>query len=405
MIYSTQEASSNKTEQRDFMLAIKALLQDQKDAKGDEHGDRTKEIPRETSRHKISNNTIRNPGSDADRSDPPATLGINSQNQASLDPHVVELKPQLQGPESSAPIFAVQSPKSPPGTTKDRKDSPSEHGPDRVRPRGRGVRPELPEPKLRMGIHLFLLKPVVENYFDKVELTWLLQNFQMRESAIQRYLDYKGYQERVNVLDMFHMLHPYEKKILDGVIFGIDMRTEGSLLSLTRTKTTICHRDITFTDVPGLQFVVRRERQIPDAVPQSFPEPPVSFHGPVSFHEPVSFLERPRHRPEFRRAYDVRSPIREERAREWKPMYADQSSQDDVAEDEVEQPSTRLSGHRSRVAIEDRVRYEPARRRATVSSSSEDDGWDGDQELVSLPEQDENTAIDDMLKRYTTLFD
>ena len=39
MIYSNQEASLDKTEQRDFMLAIKALLQDQKDAKRDENHD------------------------------------------------------------------------------------------------------------------------------------------------------------------------------------------------------------------------------------------------------------------------------------------------------------------------------------------------------------------------------
>ena len=44
------------------------------------------------------------------------------------------------------------------------------------------------------------------------------------------------------------------------------MSTEGSLLSLERTRTTICHRDITFTNVPGLQFVVSREPRYPDGV-------------------------------------------------------------------------------------------------------------------------------------------
>ena len=36
------------------MLAIKALLQEQKDAKRDENYDQTKEIPRETSRHNVA---------------------------------------------------------------------------------------------------------------------------------------------------------------------------------------------------------------------------------------------------------------------------------------------------------------------------------------------------------------
>ena len=405
------------------MLAIKALLQDQKDAKRDEHHDRTKEIPWETTRHKVSNNTTRSPGSDVDKPDPPAILGINSQNQAPLDPRVSGLKLPRQGPESSAPICGVQSPKSPRGTTKDRKGPPSEHGPERVRYRGKVVRPDLPEPKLRMGIHVFLLKPVVENFFDKVELTWLLQNIPMRESAIYRYLNQQNY-EGNDVFDMLHILHPYEKKILGGVMFGIDMSTEGSLLSLKRTETTICHRDITFRDVPGLQFVVRREDRIPDAVPPNIPEPPVSPPG----------WERPRTQRECRRradsagelrlaSYDPSSyRIRDERARGRETMYPvesgapSQSRQDDAVEDEEGWQYTRnishhSRAHRLRAAIymdEDRYSSPRSVGHASVSSDFEDQGYsdiEADQERMSLPEQDEDAVIDDMLKRYTTLFD
>ena len=417
MIYSNQEASLDKTEQRDFMLAIKALLQDQKDVKRDEHHDRTKETLRGTSRHKISNDTARSPRSDADKSDPPATLRINSQNQVPLDPSVSESKLQPQGPESSAPLCAVQSPDSRPGTTNDKKDRPSENDPERVRPRERVVRPDPPEPNLGFGIHLFLIKPVVENFFDKVELTWLLQHVKMRDSAIYDYLSEQTY-ERKYVFDMLHTLHPYEKNILDGVIFGIDMSTEGSLLSLERTKTTICHRDITFTNVPGLQFVVRRERQYPDEVTIIGPQ---RLSARERTRESRREHARPREEPRIV-SMDASYPIAgRQKARA--DTYGlgggapSQSPQDDIVIiDEVGRPSasrrTHSRIHRSRAATyyseDDRPPPPQSREDASDSSGLEDQGYsdiEAEQEPTSLPEQDEDVVIDEMLKKYTTLFD
>ena len=396
MIHSNQEASLDKTEQRDFMLAIKALLQDQKDVKRDEHHDQTKETPRGTSRPKISNHTARSPGSDADKSNPPATLGINSQNQVPLDPSVSESKLQLQGPESSAPLCAVQSPDSRPGTTSDKKDRPSENDPERVRPGERVVRPDPPEPNLGFGIHLFLIKPVVENFFDKVELTWLLQHVKMRESAIHNYLNQQEYGIN-DVFDMLHTLHPYEKNILDGVIFGIDMSTEGSLLSLERTKTTICHRDITFTNVLGLQFVVRRERQYPDGVTIIRPQHASTRASKYHLHGAGARARSSRHG--------------------LKGGAPSQSREDDIVIlDEVEQPRARRRRrsrrHHSRAATyyseDDRPPPPQSREDASDSSGLEDQGYsdiEAEQEPTSLPEQDEDVVIDEMLKKYTTLFD
>ena len=422
MIYSNQEASLNKTEQRDFMLAIKALLQDQKEAKRDEHHDLTKEILRETSGQEISNTAKRSLSSAADKSDPPATVRTKSQNQAPLDPRASESKRQLRDLESSASIAAVQSPGSPPGTTNYRRDQPRDDNPAiQVRPRPRVVCPDLPEPKLRMGIHLFLLKPVVENFFDKVELTWLLQNIQMRESAIHGYLNQQNY-ERNDVFDMLQILHPYEQKILDGVIFGVDMSTEGSLLSLKRTKTTIRHRDITFTDVPGLQFVVRREDRIPDAVPPNIPEPPRSSPR-------MSSRRRPSRPGRYHYSDDSDSESEYEPVRErtrprrefwWQREDPAEESRNDVVENEgwpcvirrrSRSRAHRSREHRSRAASEPHdPRCQPVRniRRAWASSDSEDlavRGFVDRQEPMSLPGQDEDAVIDDMLKRYTTLFD
>lgn len=420
MIYSNQEASIDKTEQRDFVLAIKALLQDQRDAKGGEDHDPTEEIPRETSGQEISNTAKSSLGSDADKSDPPATIRINSQNKVPLNPPPSESKRQIQDLESSASIAAVQSPGPPPGTTNYRRDQPRENVPDfQGQPRGRVVRSNLTEPKLRIGMHLFLLKPVVENFFDKVELTWLLQNIHMRDSAIDRYLSEQEY-ERNDVFDMLHTLHPYETKILDGVIFGIDMRTEGSLLSLKRTKTTICHRDITFTDVPGLQFVVFREPQSSDEVTTIVTSPPRMQYRREHWHQRAR--SRSSRRPRVV-SYDATYPIRQDMARERAGTYdhgggaPSQWRHDDVV-DEMEQPSARGGRSFSRAPIgvafelvdsdEDRYPQARHRRHAIVSSGSEDQGYSDAEEIqesASLPEQDEDAVIDDMLKRYTTVFD
>ena len=129
---------------------------------------------------------------------------------------------------------------------------------------------------------------------------------------------------------MLHKLHPYEEKILGGVIFGIDMSTEGSLLSLKRTQTTTYHRDITFKDVPGLQFVVGREDRIPDAVPLNVREPSVS---------PPSIAPHPgAGRPGLDRAHTFPTPPTHERARGRETMYPvesgapSQSRQDAIVE-------------------------------------------------------------------------
>ena len=239
----------------------------------------------------------------------------------------------------------------------------------------------------------------------------------MRESAIHNYLNQQEY-GRNDVFDMLHTLHPYEKNILDGVIFGIDMSTEGSLLSLERTKTTICHRDITFTNVPGLQFVVRRERQYPDGVTII---PPQRLSTRAWTRESRREHVSPRGDPRLV-SIDASYPIRGERQTARADTYGgrggapSQSREDDIVIlDEVEQPSAsrrRPRSHRSRAATyySEDDRPPPPQFIEVVNDSSglEDQGYsdiEAEQEPTSLPEQDEDVVIDDMLKKYTTIFD
>lgn len=109
-------------------------------------------------------------------------------------------------------------------------------------------------PKFDMELNLFLLKPVVKDYFDKVELSWSIHNTRMQPLAIRKQIANNEQEGIPSVVEMLHNLHAYEQAMVD---LEISKYPEGSVLSLRRTKTDIQHRDMTFKAIPGLQFVVQ----------------------------------------------------------------------------------------------------------------------------------------------------
>lgn len=127
----------------------------------------------------------------------------------------------------------------------------------------------LPE-EVMTELQLFLLKPMVKDYFDKIELSWSVQNTKSQDSAIRKHIEKNDKDGVPSVIDMLESLQAYEQQVIDGELSRTDSVPEGSLLSLKRTKTDIRHRDITLKDVPGLQFVVeRRASRPPPAYPGS----------------------------------------------------------------------------------------------------------------------------------------
>ena len=101
---------------------------------------------------------------------------------------------------------------------------------------------------------LFLLKPVVKDFFDRVEVSWSVQNTRMQSLAIRKYMADLEREGLPSVIEMLHELHAYEQEMVDTETFKYP---EGSVLSLRRTRTDIQHRDMVFKAVPGLQFVVQ----------------------------------------------------------------------------------------------------------------------------------------------------
>ena len=117
-------------------------------------------------------------------------------------------------------------------------------------------------------LQLFLLKPIVEDLVNRIELRWFLQNTNMEYSAIyERVIENKS-SGLPSVLEMLQQLHTHEQDVVDS---EAAKGFERSILSLERTKTDIHCRDMLFKAVPGLQFVVgpqfRRNVRQPAAPP------------------------------------------------------------------------------------------------------------------------------------------
>ena len=104
--------------------------------------------------------------------------------------------------------------------------------------------------ELGSELRMFMLKPIVKDYFNKIELTWSVQSPRVHVSTIRKHLAHMEESGLPSVVDMLETLYDYEHSMIDTY------QGQGELLSLKRTKTDIQHRDITFKGVPGLQFVV-----------------------------------------------------------------------------------------------------------------------------------------------------
>lgn len=122
------------------------------------------------------------------------------------------------------------------------------------------------QPEKETELRLFLLKPIVKDFFDKIELTWSLQNTNLHRLAIRKYVDKNEQDGLPSVLDMLETLYAHEHEVVEKELSGSSHGS--SILSLKRTRTDIQHRDILFKGVPGLQFVV--EREVSQRVPLKF---------------------------------------------------------------------------------------------------------------------------------------
>ncbi|KAK3167417.1 hypothetical protein OEA41_010544 [Lepraria neglecta] len=206
-----QTASSNMSAQREFMRAIVALQQaqqDQRTLKGSKQCDRTKANPGDISGQTNSSSTARSLGSDAETDPstaiiisqsttlppPPKpcarmkfkTLESNSPNQEPRIPGLPtyseanrsrELNLQGMNPSMNRSIATIQTSNFPPVTTNNNMPWPSGSGTEQspFRERAPSNSSNAPDSEINLELHFFLLKPIVRDFFDKIELTWIRQ--------------------------------------------------------------------------------------------------------------------------------------------------------------------------------------------------------------------------------------
>lgn len=104
-------------------------------------------------------------------------------------------------------------------------------------------------------LQLFLLKPIVYDLFDRIELRWSVQNTNMGPHAIRTHMAENEKSNPPSVVEVLQQLHTYEQKVVHSETMK---DSGGSVLSVKRTTADIQSRDMLFKSVPGLQFVVER---------------------------------------------------------------------------------------------------------------------------------------------------
>ena len=100
---------------------------------------------------------------------------------------------------------------------------------------------------------IFVLRPTIQDFFNRVELTWTKQTIHLPEKVVaQQVLD-----ENNDLLNTLEDLHAFEQSIIDQAVRECG---EGAhVISAKRTKTDMSTRNIAFKELPGLQFVVQGE--------------------------------------------------------------------------------------------------------------------------------------------------
>ena len=112
-------------------------------------------------------------------------------------------------------------------------------------------------------LHLLLIKPLIKDYFDRIELTWTIYNAKMQQQAMKTYMNDLEKNCLHSVKDVATNLYAYEQSSIDAELQNPGYEAGASLVALKRTKVDMTHRDITLKDVPGLQFVVERTPLLP----------------------------------------------------------------------------------------------------------------------------------------------
>ena len=105
-----------------------------------------------------------------------------------------------------------------------------------------------------MEQQIFFLEPKLQDRFDKIVLSWTVQNPKLSENAIGEHIKQH---EKAGLSDMaktLENLHPFEQRVVENAI--ANCRTKVRVAFALRTTSDLSTRNIRFQGVPGLHFVV-----------------------------------------------------------------------------------------------------------------------------------------------------
>ncbi|KAK4690902.1 hypothetical protein P7C71_g5988, partial [Lecanoromycetidae sp. Uapishka_2] len=425
-----QSTSANTNEQRDFMRAIVALQRQQDAQNSCSRG--TNPCKAESTATPSKENQVFTFGC-SQPSALPVGLKIyrdlihKEPLKSTAFPTYAEMNAakdinSAKNTDASIAAFQMSSLPAPPWLIRSGGQSP----PEFERSISSSPRPE--DEQTKMELHLFLIKPIVKDYFDKIELTWSLHNTRMQQLAIQTYVQEQEKDGIPSVTEMLLDLHAYEQDILDTELQSVGAGFETTLLTLKRTKSDLRHRDITFKDVPGLQFVIKRPltahqahnfsppmmrllnaRQEQDSLPTRTydkPEDVICWSGSkdswYSIDSGLGTDAAPSDPASIKAALQRSSPFN------YSTIVNDSTSHTDLSNDCLLNKSESKQFLRSH--DEHGQSFEPATSvRPSKDSASgeeeEEEEEEGAEEFVEAGEEGEDAVVARLLEKYTTLFD
>ena len=112
------------------------------------------------------------------------------------------------------------------------------------------------EKKSSKALDLFLMKPVIQDLADIIQLSWRIHKLQMPQSWIEQQKEKNDSEGPGSVFETYQDLYAHENKAIEAEIANAG--AEASLASLKRTFVDMWHRGICFKGVPGLQFILER---------------------------------------------------------------------------------------------------------------------------------------------------
>ncbi|KAL8707370.1 MAG: hypothetical protein Q9220_007594 [cf. Caloplaca sp. 1 TL-2023] len=110
-------------------------------------------------------------------------------------------------------------------------------------------------------LDLFLMRPVIEDIEDTIQLSWRIHKVQMQQAEIQNQISQNEREGLPPVFEVYQDLYGHEYKAIELKIS--EFAVKRSLVALKRIHMDMRHRGIFFQGIPGLQFVLQQGEQRP----------------------------------------------------------------------------------------------------------------------------------------------